>query len=203
VAVVADPADCSFQFNPTGTKRFTSSCDLVKSRLVAASVSYVNEAAAPGTVAKVRIGDQVIESFDASRMPKADADQKAVEFGRQLGKAIAGAGYPAKADPAQVDKSMLLLVIFLLVVLIAMAYGPAAAMLVEMFPARIRYSSLSLPYHIGTGWFGGLLPTTVFALVAYSGDIYFGLWYAVAVLAFSLLIGALLLRETKDVQIDA
>jgi MFS family permease len=200
VIVAADPADCSFQFNPTGTKQFKSSCDIAKSRLVGASVSYSNEAAAPGSVAKVRVGTTVIESFDGSSQ---DAKAQSTRFAAELAQAIKQAGYPSTADPAQVNKPMLLLIIFVLVVLISMAYGPAAALLVEMFPARIRYTSLSLPYHIGTGWFGGLLPTTAFALVAYSGDIYFGLWYSVIVLAVCVVVGALGLRETKDIDISA
>ena len=201
VVVVADPADCSFQFNPTGTKRFTSSCDLAKSRLVASAVSYTNEKAPAGVAATIRIGDTTIESFDAGKLSRDEAQQREAEFTKRLAQAVAAAGYPTKADPAQINKPMLLLVIFGLVLLIAMAYGPAAAMLVEMFPARIRYSSLSLPYHIGTGWFGGLLPTTAFALVAYSGNLYFGLWYAVVVLALSLVIGLLCLPETRDASI--
>jgi MFS family permease len=148
VVVVADPEDCSFQFNPTGTKQFKSSCDIAKSRLVAASVSYTNETAAPGTVASVRVGATVIESFDGA---SEDAKSQSARFAAELAQAIKEAGYPSSADPAQVDKPMLLLVVFGLVVLISMAYGPAAALLVEMFPARIRYTSLSLPYHIGTG----------------------------------------------------
>lgn len=201
VVVVADPADCSFQFNPTGTKRFTSSCDVVKSQLVAASVSYTNEAASPGSPATVRIGSRSIQSISVAGLPKPEADKRLAEFSKQLRAAIDEAGYPRTADPARINKPMLLAIIFGLVVLIAMAYGPTAAALVEMFPARIRYSSLSLPYHIGTGWFGGLLPTTAFALVAYSGDIYYGLWYAVVVLVVCVFIGALMLRETKDVDI--
>ncbi|MDQ0073410.1 MFS family permease [Variovorax boronicumulans] len=200
VIVVADPDDCSFQFNPTGTKQFKSSCDIAKSRLVAASVSYSNETAAPGSVASVRVGAALIESFDGTSQ---DAKAQSARFATELAQAIKEAGYPSSADPAQVNKPMLLLVIFVLVVLISMAYGPAAALLVEMFPARIRYTSLSLPYHIGTGWFGGLLPTTAFALVAFSGDIYFGLWYSVIVLAICVAVGALGLRETKDVDIAA
>lgn len=203
VVVVADPSDCSFQFNPTGTKRFTSSCDVVKSQLVAASVSYTNEAASPGAPATVRIGSRSIQSISVAGLPKPEADKRLAEFSKQLRAAIDEAGYPRTADPARINKPMLLAIIFGLVVLIAMAYGPTAAALVEMFPARIRYSSLSLPYHIGTGWFGGLLPTTAFALVAYSGDIYHGLWYAVVVLVVCVFIGALMLRETKDVDIAA
>ncbi|WP_233151783.1 MFS transporter [Pelomonas sp. KK5] len=196
VVVVADPDDCSFQFNPTGTKRFISSCDVAKSRLVAASVGYANEAAPKGTTAQVRIGSAVIPSVDVSGMPRAEADKVLAAFGRQVGQSITEAGYPAAADPAALNKPMLLLIIFGLVLLISLAYGPAAAMLVEMFPAHIRYSSLSLPYHLGTGWFGGLLPTTAFALVAYSGDIYFGLWYGVIVLIAVVLVGMFFLRET-------
>jgi hypothetical protein len=195
VTVIADPEDCSFQFNPTGTKRFTSSCDVAKARLVAASVSYTNEAAPKGTPASIRIGETTVASVDVSGLAPAQAAAALAPFHQRVGALIAAAGYPTQADPTAVDKGMLFLIVFGLVLLIALAYGPSAAMLVEMFPAHIRYSSVSLPYHIGTGWFGGLLPTTAVALVALSGDIYFGLWYGIAVLAVVVLIGLLFLRD--------
>jgi MFS family permease len=203
VVVTADPADCQFQFNLTGTKKFTSSCDIVKAKLVAASVHYSNEVAPAGTVASVKVGDKVLTSFDAGRLPPAEAATREAAFSKELGAAIQAAGYPAKADPAQINKPMITLLLFILVVYIAMAYGPAAAILVEMFPTRIRYTSLSLPYHVGTGWFGGLMPSTAFALVAYHGDIYSGLWYPVVILLATVLIGALFVKETKDVDINA
>ncbi len=203
VVVVADPAECQFQFNPTGTKKFTSSCDIAKAKLAAASVNYKNEAAPAGTVAVIKVGEKSLESYSAVGLSKEDAAAKDKEFSEQL-KALTGeAGYPAKADPAGINKPMVLLLLFVLVLYVTMVYGPIAAMLVEMFPTRIRYTSMSLPYHIGNGWFGGLLPTTAFALVAFKGDIYYGLWYPIVIALFTFVIGSLFVRETKDNDIHA
>ena len=203
VVVAADPEDCEFQFNLTGTRKFASSCDVAKARLVAASVNYANEAAPAGSVATVRIGERVLTSFDAGSLSKEEAEEKSRAFSAELSAAIREAGYPAKADLAQVNKTIVVLLIFSMVLFLTMAYGPAAAMLVEMFPTRIRYSSLSLPYHIGTGWIGGLMPTAAFAMVAYKGDIYYGLWFPVVIALATVVIGALFVRETKDVDINA
>ena len=203
VTVKADPADCQFQLNVTGTKKFTSSCDVIKARLVAAGVNYANEAAPAGSVAEVRIGDKVLASFDARTMTKEAADARNAALSKDLAAALQQAGYPAKADPEQINRPMVLLLMFLLVFFLAMSYGPVAAMLVEMFPTRIRYSSLSLPYHIGTGWVGGLMPTVAFAMVAYQGDIYYGLWFPVVIALGTVLVGILCVRETKDVNINA
>jgi len=203
VVVTADPADCQFQFNPTGTKKFTSSCDIVKAKLAAASVNYTNEAAAPGTPATVKVGDKVIQSYSANGLSKDDAAAKDKAFSKELGDAIKAAGYPTKADPAQMNKGMVLLLLVILVIYVTMVYGPIAAMLVELFPTRIRYTSMSLPYHIGNGWFGGLLPTTSFALVAYKGDIYYGLWYPIIIAMVTFVIGLLFVGETKDRDIYA
>ena len=198
VVVVADPAECQFQFNPTGTKKFTSSCDIAKAKLAAASVNYKNEAAPPGTTAVIKVGDKELSSYSAVGLPKEEATAKDKEFTEQLKALIGEAGYPAKADPAQLNKPMVLLILVILVLYVTMVYGPIAAMLVEMFPTRIRYTSMSLPYHIGNGWFGGLLPTTSFALVAFKGDIYFGLWYPIVIALITFVIGTLFVRETKD-----
>lgn len=160
VTVVADPARCQFLFNPTGTKKFTSSCDIARTVLSNASVAYTNETAPAGSIAKIKIGDKVIDGYDASGLPKAEADAKDKAFKKELGDAIKAAGYPASANPAEMNKGMVLLILTILVIYVTMVYGPIAAMLVEMFPTRIRYTSMSLPYHIGNGWFGGLLPTT-------------------------------------------
>jgi MFS family permease len=203
VVVSADPADCKFQFNPTGTKKFTSSCDIVKGKLAAASVNYSNEAAPAGTIATVKIGDKVLTSFNATGLPKEEAAAKEKAFAKELSDAIKAAGYPSKADPAQMDKGMVLLLLTILVIYVTMVYGPIAAMLVEMFPTRIRYTSMSLPYHIGNGWFGGLLPTTAFALVAFKGDIYYGLWYPIIIALMTFVIGMLFIKETKDNDIYA
>jgi MFS family permease len=198
VVVVADPEECQFQFNPTGTKKFTSSCDIAKAKLAAASVNYKNEVAPAGTLASIKVGDKTLESYSAVGLSKEDATAKDKEFSGQLKDLIKESGYPAKADSAQINKPMVLLLLFILVLYVTMVYGPIAAMLVEMFPTRIRYTSMSLPYHIGNGWFGGLLPTTSFALVAYAGDIYFGLWYPIVIALMTAIIGSIFVAETKD-----
>ncbi|MDQ1921610.1 MFS transporter [Massilia pseudoviolaceinigra] len=208
VVVVADPDSCHFQFNLTGTKKFPSSCDIATGMLTQSSVSYTKDDAPPGTVAKVRIGDKEYTSFNAVMTPDGlnfDADSKAREkaLKAEIGAAIKAAGYPAKADTEQINKPMVVLLLFILVLYVTAVYGPIAAMLVEMFPTRIRYTSMSLPYHIGNGWFGGLLPTTAFALVAYKGDIYYGLWYPIIVALVTVVIGGLFVKETKDNDIYA
>jgi len=208
VVVVADPESCHFQFNATGTKKFPSSCDIATGQLTAASVSYTRQDAPAGTVASIRVGDKVYPSFTASmtadglNFDKASKDREAA-LKKDLSTALKDAGYPAKADPAQINKPMLVLLLFILVLYVTMVYGPIAAMLVEMFPTRIRYTSMSLPYHIGNGWFGGLLPTTAFALVAANGNIYYGLWYPIVIALATVIIGSLFVRETKDNNIYA
>jgi len=203
VTVIADPADCSFQFDPVGKTVFSRSCDLAKSYLAKAGVGYANEAAATGAVAQVRIGTAVVESFRGEALPKAEFEARKAEWEKGLGGALAEAGYPAKADSAQVHKPTVVGILAILVIYVTMVYGPIAAMLVEMFPTRIRYSSMSLPYHIGNGWFGGFLPTTAFALTAASGNIYFGLWYPVIIAAATVVIGGLFLKDTRHVDIEA
>jgi MFS family permease len=198
VTVVADPGECSFQFNPVGTSKFVTSCDIAKSFLARNSVNYQNEAAPPGTVAKVKIGDQVLPGYDGRGISADDAKAKGAAFDKTMTDAIRKHGYPAKAEPAQVDKVMVVFVLTILVVYVTMVYGPIAAMLVELFPTRIRYTSMSLPYHIGNGWFGGFLPTTAFAMVAATGDIYYGLWYPIVIALMTFVIGSLFVRETKN-----
>lgn len=200
VTVVADPNECSFQFNPVGTSKFTTSCDVAKSALVKAGVPYKNEAAPAGTPATVTIGTTSV-AFGTEA--GADGSTPAQMFSKSLTDAVTAAGYPAKADPAQINIVMVTLLLFVLVLYVTMVYGPIAAILVEMFPTRIRYTSMSLPYHIGNGWFGGFLPTTAFAMVAATGDIYYGLWYPIVVAAATLVIGMLFVRETKDNDIHA
>lgn len=247
VIVTANPEECSFQFNPTGTVKFTSSCDIAKQKLAGASVSYENVAAPAGTIATIKVGDTVITGYNAATLTEADiadakaaaakkvddlkaktdADPKAVKAASDalaafdkdpkaaavkvkdaalagaLSSALKAAGYPTKADPAKVDKVMVIALLSYLVLLVTMVYGPIAAMLVEMFPTRIRYTSMSLPYHIGNGWFGGLLPTTAFAIVAQTGNMFNGLWYPIIVAAMTFVIGMLFVKETKDVDIYA
>ncbi|MBV6324292.1 MFS transporter [Duganella violaceipulchra] len=208
VVVIADQESCHFQFNLTGQKKFPSSCDIATGMLSLASVNYTTQAGPAGSVAKIKIGDKEITSFNATMTPDGlnfDKSSKETEAAlkKEVGAAIKGAGYPAKADESQMNKPMMVAVLFILVLYVTMVYGPIAAMLVEMFPTRIRYTSMSLPYHIGNGWFGGLLPTISFALVAFKGDIYYGLWYPIIIALITAVIGALFVSETKDNNIYA
>jgi MFS family permease len=203
VVVAADPNECSFQFNPTGTVKFTSSCDIAKQVLAGASVSYENEAAPAGTPASIKIGETVIPGYSSQGLAPDEVKAKDAAFKKGVADALKTAGYPTKADPAKIDKFMVTVILSYLVLLVTMVYGPIAAMLVEMFPTRIRYTSMSLPYHIGNGWFGGLLPTTAFAIVAQTGNMYNGLWYPIIIAAATFVIGTLFIKETKDVDIYA
>lgn len=238
VTVTADPAECSFQFNPTGTKKFTSSCDIAKQKLASASVSYENVVAPSGTAAVIKVGEvEVLTAITPEDIAaaKADAEKKLADLNAaepkdakaiaaatarvkaltgektakdavlsgKLSAALKTAGYPAKADMAKFDKVTVVIILTYLVLLVTMVYGPIAAMLVEMFPTRIRYTSMSLPYHIGNGWFGGLLPTTAFAIVAQTGNMYNGLWYPIIIAGATVVIGGLFIKETKDVDIYA
>jgi len=197
VVVNADPETCNFQFNPVGTAKFTTSCDIAKSALAKAGIPYSNTVAPAGTVASVLVGATVVSAYEDTGSSKEDA----ARFTTELKGALTTAGYPEKADPARINRPMLLVLLALLVIYVTMVYGPIAAWLVELFPTRIRYTSMSLPYHIGNGWFGGFLPTTAFALVAMTGNIYQGLWYPIVVAVMTLIIGTLFLPETKDVDI--
>jgi MFS family permease len=197
VTVIADPATCSFQFDPVGKKKYLTGCDLAKGALARMGVSYSNEARQSMEVAVVKIGDKGIEVPSIEGTPSA-ADYKKAQDGisAQLKEALAAAGYPAKADMNAFNYPMVILLCTILVIYVTMVYGPIAAWLVELFPARIRYTSMSLPYHIGNGWFGGFLPVTSFAIVAATGNIYNGLWYPIVVAAITVAVGALFLRET-------
>ncbi|MFC0398332.1 MFS transporter [Paraburkholderia rhizosphaerae] len=200
IVVIADPNECSFQFNPVGTSKFTSSCDIVKSALSKAGLNYQNVAAPPGSVAQIKVGDVVINSFDGKA---ANAKDLGKAFEAKLSSTLKADGYPPKADPAQINWPMTVVILTILVIYVTMVYGPIAAMLVEMFPTRIRYTSMSLPYHIGNGWFGGFLPATAFAIVAANGNLYSGLWYPIVIAMMTFVIGVLFVRETKDSNIYA
>ncbi|WP_063550402.1 MFS transporter [Burkholderia territorii] len=200
ITVLADPATCSFQFNPVGTSKFTSSCDIVKSALAKAGLNYENVAAPAGTTAQIKVGDTVIPAYDGKA---ADAKAQGAAFDKTLASTLKAAGYPAKADPAQLNWPMTIVILTILVIYVTMVYGPIAAMLVEMFPTRIRYTSMSLPYHIGNGWFGGFLPATAFAIVAAKGDIYSGLWYPIVIALVTFVIGLLFVKDTKNSNIYA
>ncbi|MGZ5048962.1 MAG: MFS transporter, partial [Usitatibacter sp.] len=183
---------------PVGVSSFVTSCDIVKSFLARNSVNYSNAPAPAGTLAKVKIGDEEITSINGAVLDPAERKTKVAGVEKQMTDAIRKHGYPAKADPAGMDKVMLVVVLTILVIYVTMVYGPIAAMLVELFPTRIRYTSMSLPYHIGNGWFGGFLPPTAFAMVAATGDIYYGLWYPIVVASITFVIGTIFIRETKD-----
>ncbi|UFH49376.1 MFS transporter [Pseudomonas sp. KNUC1026] len=185
ITVMADPATCTFQFDPVGKARFDSPCDKVKTFLVKAGLPYTSQAAPAGSDVVVSVGDTRIAGFDQAA----------------LANAVNAAGYPAKADPGQVNQVMVVVVIFALILIATLCYGPLAAVMVELFPTRIRYTSMSLPYHIGNGWFGGLLPTVSFALVVYTGNIFYGLWYPVIVTAVSVIVSLACLKETRHVDI--
>ncbi|MFW4955234.1 MFS transporter [Pseudomonas paraeruginosa] len=185
ISVMADPATCTFQFDPVGKATFDSPCDKVKTFLVKSGLPYSTSAAPAGSEVRVRIGSTELAGFDATAMAAA----------------VKAAGYPQQADSSQVDKPMVVAIIFALVLISTLCYGPLAALMVELFPTRIRYSSLSLPYHIGNGWFGGFLPTVSFALVVYTGDIFYGLWYPVLITGGSLVCALLFLRETRHADI--
>jgi MFS family permease len=203
VSIVADPADCSVQFDPVGKNKFDArSCDIAKSYLAKAGVSYTNVEAPPGTVAQLRIGDTIIPSVDPAAVAGPERAAPIKAFQGEATAALKSVGYPDKADPARINKPLVVLILFILVLYVTMVYGPIAALLVELFPARIRYTSMSLPYHIGNGWFGGFLPTTAFAMVAATGDIYYGLWYPIVVAALTVVIGLFFLPETRTREIE-
>ena len=205
VVVLGDAAECSFQGSPIAREiDFRSSCDIAKRYLAQNAVSYSNQAAPAGTATKVMIGATEIEApYATVANSKFDEEstKKIAEFKKSVSEALKEAGYPAKADGAKLDKVTVVIILTYLVILVTMVYGPIAAMLVELFPTRIRYTSMSLPYHIGNGWFGGLLPTTAFAIVAQTGDMYNGLWYPIIVAGATFVIGMIFIKETKDVDI--
>ncbi|MPW16138.1 MFS transporter [Paraburkholderia sp. CNPSo 3157] len=200
IVVIANPDECSFQFNPVGTAKFTTSCDIAKSALSKAGLNYDNVAAPAGTLAQIKVGDTTIDTYDGKA---AGAKEAGATFDKTLSTALKTAGYPPKADPSQINWPMTVVILTILVIYVTMVYGPIAAMLVEMFPTRIRYTSMSLPYHIGNGWFGGFLPATAFAIVAAKGNIYSGLWYPIVIALGTFVIGLLFVRETKDSNIYA
>lgn len=203
VTVTADPADCSVQFDPIGRNKFDAkSCDIAKSFLARTGISYENIEAAPGTLASVAIGSTVVPAVDPAAVSGADRAAAIKTFQNDVTAALSQAGYPARADPDAIDRPMVVLILFILVLYVTAVYGPIAALLVELFPTHIRYTSMSLPYHIGNGWFGGFLPTTAFAIVAATGNIYSGLWYPVIVAAITVVAGLFLLPETFRRRID-
>jgi MFS family permease len=197
VVVVADPADCSFQFDPVGQSTFRTGCDIAKSTLARAGVSYVSEDAPAGSLAVVRVGDTIVESASAAAADAAALAAVRAEVQGRIMTALRAAGYPERADPAETNVVGLIAVLLVLTCGATALYGPQAAALVEMFPARVRYTALSLPYHIGTGWVGGFLPATAFAIVAATGDIYAGLWYPFVFTLAATIVMAIFLKEMR------
>ena len=198
VSVVADPKDCNLLFDPVGGRVFTSSCDVARNALIAQSVAFKTESAPAGTLAKVKVGDQSFDSVNGAGLAGPDFAAKRTAFTTAVTGAVRAAGYPAAADPAKINMPLLIGVLVYLAILVTMVYGPIAAALVELFPTRIRYTGMSLPYHIGNGWFGGLLPPIAVALVAATGNIYAGLWYPIAIALMTFIIGLIFIPETKD-----
>jgi MFS family permease len=204
VTVVSHDADCSVQFDPIGRNRFDAkSCDIAKSWLAKNGISYANVEAPAGTIAQVRIGDRSFVAPDPAAVAGEARKSAIAAYQAELKTAVASAGYPAKYDPAGMNTPLVIAILFFMVLLVTAVYGPIAALLVELFPTNIRYTSMSLPYHIGNGWFGGFLPTTAFAMVAATGDIYYGLWYPVVLAAITLVLGLLFLPETFRRDIEA
>ena len=203
--MTANPAECSFGGNPVAREiDFKTSCDIAKRFLAQNSVSYDN---APGTgPAVVKIGSKEITAPTGNVVNSKfdEPSAKAIAaFKKEVSDTLKAGGYPAKADPAKMNKPLMIAILTVLVIYVTMVYGPIAAALVEMFPTRIRYTSMSLPYHIGNGWFGGMLPTISFAMVAANGNMYYGLWYPIVIAAITFIIGVLFVKETKDVDIYA
>jgi MFS family permease len=201
VTVLAAAGSCSLQFDPIGRQRFVRSCDIAKGALARAGVPYTTGTLAPGSLAVVRIGHpgsgaNEVPAFEGAQLTAERFRQESEAFATRLNRALGAAGYPVKADPAAINTPMVLLMLLILMVYVTLVTAPMAAWLVELFPARVRYTSLSVPYHIGAGWFGGFLPAVAFTLVAITGDIYSGLWYPVIVAAVTVLAGVCLLPET-------
>ncbi|MBS7804434.1 MHS family MFS transporter [Rhizobiales bacterium TNE-4] len=216
VTVIVDKDQCSFQFNPTGTAKFTSSCDVTKALLARSSVNYTVQEGPKGQPAKVKIGDKEIAGYDMSKLTGDAAKTVPAAFTKSVNDALGAAGYPVAgvANPTIVKMNgffdifrgqtfMLVMILTYLVILVTMVYGPIAAALVELFPTRIRYTGMSLPYHIGNGWFGGLMPATSFAMIAQTGDIYYGLWYPIVIALGTFVIGMIFVPENKDKDIFA
>jgi len=217
VIVIADKDDCSFQFNPTGTSKFTNSCDVSKALLARSSVNYTVQYQSGVIPAKVMVGTTEIVAYDAAKLAGDDVKAKPAAFSKTVNEALAAGGYPAAGKPAPGIVNLnnnffgvftaqtfpLVLLLTYLVILVTMVYGPIAAALVELFPTRIRYTGMSLPYHIGNGWFGGLMPATAFAMIAQTGDVFYGLWYPIVVASMTIIIGILFVPENKDKDIFA
>ena len=203
VTVHADPRECSIQFDPIGSATFSSSCDIARSYLARAGVTYDTVAAPPGTVAEMHVGDRALPSFHGEQLSAADLKTQRAAWAKQADALISAGGYPLSADRSKINVPLVLLILVTLMSLAAMVYGPMAALLTELFPAKVRYTSMSLPYHLGTGWFGGFLPPVAFAMVAATGNVFSGLWYPLIFASLTFIVGVLLLPETKGTDLHA
>ena len=203
VTVHADPRECSIQFDPIGSATFSSSCDIARSYLARAGVTYDTVAAPPGTIAEMHVGDRALPSFHGEQLSAADLKTQRAAWAKQADALISAGGYPLSADRSKINVPLVLLILVTLMSLAAMVYGPMAALLTELFPAKVRYTSMSLPYHLGTGWFGGFLPPVAFAMVAATGNVFSGLWYPLIFASLTFIVGVLLLPETKGTDLHA
>ena len=198
VVVVADPADCNLLFDPVGGRVFSNSCDVARQALISQSVNFKVENGPAGSVAQVKVGSDTFPSVNGTGMPGPAFTAARTAFNTAVTTAVRAHGYPASANPADINQPLLIGLLIYLAILVTMVYGPIAAALVELFPTRIRYTGMSLPYHIGNGWFGGLLPPIAVALVAATGNIYAGLWFPVCVALMTFVVGFIFVPETKD-----
>lgn len=203
VTVFADPRECSFQFDPVGNARFSTSCDVARSYLARAGVTYDTVDAPAGTIAELRVGKQSLSAFQGGHLTARELRVRRAAWESEAEALVTAAGYPRTAESSKINVPMVLLILVTLMSLAAMVYGPMAALLTELFPAKIRYTSMSLPYHLGTGWFGGFLPPVAFAMVAATGNVYSGLWYPLIGAALTFIIGLIVLPETKDADLRA
>ena len=201
VTVVADQRECSLQFDPIGGSKFVSSCDVAKRLLAEAGVPYANTNDPLAHPAVIRVGDRLVRSFDGAHLSATMFAGARAQFEHSTRAALASAGYPSSAKTSDIDMPRALFLLLIFIVAAAALYGPQAAALVELFPTRIRYSALSLPYHVGVGWFGGFLPATAFAIVAETGNIYAGLWYPTVVAAVGFVVSLIFLPETRGREI--
>ena len=203
VSVAADPKDCSFQFDPIGRAKFATSCDIVRSYLARAGVTYDTVDAPAGAIAEMRVGTRRLTSFRGERLGSKELSARRADWEKEAKVLVSEAGYPVSADVGKANIPLAILVLLAIMTSAAMVYGPMAALLTELFPAKVRYTSLSLPYHLGNGWFGGFLPTVAFAIVAATGNIYSGLWYPLFFAALTFVVGICFLPETKGADLRA
>jgi MFS family permease len=201
VIVVTDPKTCTAQFDPVGTATFTSACDIAKSTLVTRGISFTTRPSPDGST-RVVIGTEAVPVKSGDGLAAADLKAFKAATGERIGTELLEAGYPKSADPADMNMTLLIVILLAFVVAATALYGPQAAALVEMFPTRIRYTAMSFPYHVGTGWVGGFLPVTSFAIVATTGNIYAGLWYSVIFTGISLVVSLLFLKETAGRRLE-